>query len=59
MAGARVEGPAVERGEEVLDIATGLRELDRPDDARRLFERVAPADERPDFLTRPVHELID
>ena len=38
----------------------GIGELDRTlDDARRLFEQVALADEFPDFLTLPAYELID
>ena len=37
----------------------GIGELDRLDDARRLFELVALADEFPDFLTLPAYELID
>jgi malate synthase len=37
----------------------GIGELDRLDDARRLFERVALADEFPDFLTLPAYELIE
>src|SRR4051794_9670119 len=45
--------------EEVHDIATGLGEPANLDDARRLFEQVALADEYPDFLTLPAYELID
>jgi malate synthase len=37
----------------------GIGQLDRLDDARRLFEQVALADEFPDFLTLPAYELID
>jgi malate synthase len=37
----------------------GIGELDRLDDARRLFEQVALADDFPDFLTLPAYELID
>jgi malate synthase len=37
----------------------GIGELDRLDDARRLFEQVALADEFPDFLTLPAYDLID
>ena len=37
----------------------GIGELDRLDDARRLFEQVALADEFPDFLTLPAYALID
>ncbi|WP_371821250.1 hypothetical protein [Blastococcus sp. PRF04-17] len=36
----------------------GIGQLDRLDDARRLFEQVALADEFPDFLTLPAYELI-
>jgi malate synthase len=36
----------------------GIGELDRLDDARRLFEQVALAEEFPDFLTLPAYELI-
>jgi malate synthase len=46
MVDVRVEGPAVE-------------DLDRLDEARRLFEQVALAGEFPDFLTLPAYELID
>jgi malate synthase len=42
-------------GEEV----EGIGELENLDDARRLFEQVALADEFPDFLTLPAYELID
>ena len=34
-------------------------ELDRLDDARRLFEQVALAEDFPDFLTLPAYELVD
>jgi malate synthase len=37
----------------------GIGEIERLDDARRLFEQVALADEFPDFLTLPAYELID
>jgi malate synthase len=37
----------------------GIGELDRLDDARRLFEQVALAGRFPDFLTLPAYELID
>jgi hypothetical protein len=47
MADVRVEGPAVEWGEEILT------------PARRLFEQVALADEFPGFRTLPAYELID
>jgi malate synthase len=75
VADVRVEGPPVERGEEILtpealefvadrqtrfgthrDALLAARGLD---DARRLFEQVAPADEFPDFPTLPAYELID
>ena len=45
--------------EEVHDIATGIGELDRLDDARRLFEQVALADDFPDFLTLTAYGLLD
>ena len=31
----------------------------RPDDTRALFERVALADDFPEFLTLPAYELLD
>ena len=37
----------------------GIGELDRLDDARRLFEQVALADDYPDFLTLPAYDLIN
>jgi malate synthase len=37
----------------------GIGEIERLDDARRLFEQVALAEEFPDFLTLPAYELID
>ena len=37
----------------------GIGELDRLDDARRLFEQVALAEDFPDFLTLPAYSLID
>jgi malate synthase len=37
----------------------GIGELDRLDDARRLFEQVALAEDFPDFLTLPAYELVD
>jgi malate synthase len=37
----------------------GIGEIDRLDDARRLFEQVALAEDFPDFLTLPAYELID
>ena len=36
-----------------------IGELPDLDDARRLFEQVALADDFPDFLTLPAYELID
>jgi hypothetical protein len=48
MADVRVEGPAVERGEEIL---TPVR--------RVVVEQVALADEFPGFRTLPAYELID
>src|SRR3954451_9803077 len=38
---------------------SGIGELERLDDARRLFEQVALAEEYPDFLTLPAYELVD
>jgi malate synthase len=43
----------------VAEEVAGIGELDRLDDARRLFEQVALAEEFPDFLTLPAYELID
>jgi malate synthase len=43
----------------VEEEVAGIGALDRIDDARRLFEQVALADEFPDFLTLPAYELID
>jgi malate synthase len=43
----------------VAEEVAGIGELPRLDDARRLFEQVAPADEFPDFPTLPAYELID
>jgi malate synthase len=37
----------------------GFGDLERSDEARVLFERVALADEFPDFLTLPAYDLID
>ncbi len=37
----------------------GIGELENLDDARRLFEQVALADEFPDFLTLPAYDLLD
>ncbi|HEY0125558.1 MAG TPA: hypothetical protein VGB58_00310, partial [Blastococcus sp.] len=36
----------------------GIGELDRLDDARRLFEQVALADDFPDFLTLPAYAMV-
>jgi malate synthase len=43
----------------VADEVAGIGELPGLDDARRLFEQVALADDFPDFLTLPAYELID
>jgi malate synthase len=43
----------------VAEEVAGIGELDRLEDARRLFEQVALADDFPDFLTLPAYELID
>jgi malate synthase len=43
----------------VAEEVEGIGQLDRLDDARRLFEQVALADEFPDFLTLPAYQLID
>ncbi|MGY1690249.1 malate synthase A [Geodermatophilus sp. SYSU D01105] len=43
----------------VAEEVEGIGQLDRLDDARRLFEQVALADEFPDFLTLPAYDLID
>jgi malate synthase len=43
----------------VAEEVEGIGQLDRLDDARRLFEQVALADEFPDFLTLPAYELIE
>jgi malate synthase len=43
----------------VAEEVAGIGELENLDDARRLFEQVALADEFPDFLTLPAYELID
>jgi malate synthase len=45
--------------EEMANILTATGELDRLDDARRLFEQVALAEDFPDFLTLPAYELVD
>jgi malate synthase len=37
----------------------GIGELENLDDARRLFEQVALAEDFPDFLTLPAYELLD
>ncbi|MCW2583672.1 MAG: malate synthase [Klenkia sp.] len=43
----------------IQEEVAGIGELDRLDDARRLFEQVALADEFPDFLTLPAYALVD
>jgi malate synthase len=43
----------------VEEEVAGIGEIDRLDDARRLFEQVALADAFPDFLTLPAYDLID
>jgi malate synthase len=43
----------------VAEEVAGIGELPRLDDARRLFEQVALAEDFPDFLTLPAYELID
>jgi malate synthase len=43
----------------VAEEVAGIGELPRLDDARRLFEQVALADDFPDFLTLPAYELIN
>jgi malate synthase len=43
----------------VAEEVAGIGQLDNLDDARRLFEQVALAEEFPDFLTLPAYELID
>jgi malate synthase len=45
--------------EEVASILTATGDIERLDDARRLFEQVALADEFPDFLTLPAYGLIE
>ncbi|MGY1785292.1 malate synthase A [Geodermatophilus sp. SYSU D00698] len=55
--GETVTGELVRRV--VAEEVEGIGELPRLDDARRLFEQVALADEFPDFLTLPAYELID
>lgn len=42
----------------VAEEVAGIGELPHLDDARRLFEQVALADDFPDFLTLPAYELI-
>jgi malate synthase len=42
----------------VAEEVTGIGNVPRLDDARRLFEQVALADEFPDFLTLPAYELV-
>jgi malate synthase len=43
----------------VEEEVAGIGDLPRLDDARRLFEQVALADEFPDFLTLPAYELVE
>jgi malate synthase len=43
----------------VAEEVAGIGELPRLDDARRLFEQVALAEDFPDFLTLPAYELVD
>jgi len=43
----------------VTEEVAGIGELPNLNEARRLFEQVALADEFPDFLTLPAYELID
>jgi len=45
--------------EELASILTTSGDLERLDDARRLFEQVALAEDFPDFLTLPAYGLID
>ncbi|MGY1708996.1 malate synthase [Geodermatophilus sp. SYSU D00758] len=54
--GETVTGELVRRV--VDEQAAGIGALERLDDARRLFEQVALADEFPDFLTLPAYELL-
>jgi malate synthase len=55
--GDTVTGELVRRV--VAEEVAGIGELDGLDDARRLFEQVALADEFPDFLTLPAYGLLD
>jgi len=43
----------------VAEEVAGIGELPHLDDARRLFEQVALAEDFPDFLTLPAYELIE
>ena len=43
----------------VAEEVEGIGELPYLDDARRLFEQVALAEDFPDFLTLPAYELVD
>ena len=43
----------------VAEEVEGIGELPHLDDARRLFEQVALAEDFPDFLTLPAYELVD
>src|SRR4051794_28753363 len=43
----------------VAEEVAGIGDVDRLEDARRLFEQVALAEDFPDFLTLPAYELID
>jgi malate synthase len=45
--------------EEIANILKTTGDLERLDDARRLFEQVALADEFPDFLTLPAYGLVE
>jgi malate synthase len=42
----------------IAEEVAGIGDLDRLDDARRLFEQVALAEDFPDFLTLPAYELV-
>jgi malate synthase len=54
--GENVTGELVRRV--VAEEVEGIGQLDRLEDARRLFEQVAPAQEFPDFRTLPAYELV-
>jgi malate synthase len=41
------------------EVGDEVWEAGRPEETRRLFERVALADDFPEFLTLPAYELID